>query len=283
MSVDVEEHFHVSAFEGLISREQWEHSPSRVVGNTTRLLDLFEQLGVSATFFVLGWVAEREPGLVRSIVERGHELACHGYSHRLIHTQRPEAFREELTRAKGLLEQISGTAIQGHRAASFSIGRKNLWALDIVAECGFGYDSSLFPVIHDRYGIPGAPRGIYRVRTPGGYELVEVPPSTVALGPWNLPVIGGGYLRLYPRLVSTWALGRLNRKEKMAAVIYVHPWEIDPDQPRIQGLGRLRALRHYANLGTTLPKLRLLARLAPFTTMGNVIRQAGALQSVELA
>ena len=274
LTVDVEEHFQVSAFETVVSREDWDRFDSRVEANTTRLLDLFDETGVRATFFVLGWVGQRHRALVRRIAERGHEVASHGMSHRLVYEQTREAFRAETVDSKKLLEDASGTAVEGYRAASFSIGYRNLWALDVLAEAGFRYDSSLFPVVHDRYGVPGAPRRIHRVETPSGAVLIEIPPSTVALGGWTLPVAGGGYLRLYPRWLTSWAIARLNERERMPANLYVHPWEVDPGQPRMHGPAISR-FRHYVNLASTAPKLRELTRAFRFGTMREVIAASG--------
>ncbi|HKQ60682.1 MAG TPA: XrtA system polysaccharide deacetylase [Candidatus Polarisedimenticolaceae bacterium] len=270
ISVDVEEHFQVSAFEGAIPRDDWASQPSRVEANTERLLELFAAAGVQATFFVLGWLAERRPKLVARLAEQGHEIACHGYSHHLVYRQRPEEFREETLRARRILQDASGQPVRGYRAASFSIGRANLWALDVLAEAGFDYDSSLFPVIHDRYGMPGAPRQIHRVTTPAGRTLVEVPPSTLAFGPATFPVAGGGYLRIYPQALTRWAIRRLNRRERMPAIVYLHPWELDPDQPRLQGPLSSR-LRHYTGLSRFEAKLRRLLSEFRFGSMAQVI------------
>lgn len=275
MSVDVEEHFQVSAFEAIVDRATWGDHPSRVADNTERLLDLFDTVGVRATFFVLGWVAERYPEIVRSLDARGHEVGCHGFSHKLVHTQSPEEFREELARARAILQDACGQEVAGHRAASFSIGRGNLWALDVIAECGFTYDSSLFPVVHDRYGIPGGPRGLHRVRTPSGATLVELPPSTVRIGGAVLPVAGGGYLRIYPEWVNRWAIRRLNDVERMPAVVYLHPWEVDPGQPRVDALPFSTRLRHYTGLSKLRGRLERLAREFAFGTMADVIADAG--------
>jgi polysaccharide deacetylase family protein (PEP-CTERM system associated) len=267
LTVDVEEHFQVSAFESVVPRETWDRWPSRVERNTDILLDLFDRTNRKGTFFVLGWVAERHAALVRRIADRGHEVACHGYSHRLVYTQQPEAFREETRRSKGLIEDAIGLPVLGYRAASFSIGWRNLWALDILAECGIAYDSSLFPVRHDRYGIPGAPRQPYRVRTTAGASLVEIPPSTLRLGGAALPFGGGGYLRLFPLAVTRMAIERLNGKEGFPAVLYVHPWEVDPAQPRVPGASLLSRFRHYVGLNTTVPKLQALLERFPFGPM----------------
>lgn len=270
MTVDVEEHFQVSGFEDVVSRDDWDGLPSRVVDNTVRILDLFDELEIQATFFVLGWIAERYPALVRRIADRGHEIGSHGHSHRLVYDQTPEDFEAETRRSRAVLQDASGQEIAGYRSASFSIRRTNLWALDVLAEAGFTYDSSLFPVVHDRYGIPGAPRHIHRLRTPRGHSLIEVPPSTVSVAGSNLPVAGGGYLRIYPLAVNRWAMRRLNRDESMPAIVYIHPWELDPDQPRIRGRASSR-LRHYLGLRSTCRKLRALAAEFRFTTMQQVI------------
>ncbi len=270
MTVDVEEHFQVSAFETTVSRAEWSSLESRVVPNTRRLCDLLEENDVRATFFVLGWIAEHAPELVREIADRGHEVGCHGYSHRLIYEQTPEEFRSELTRSKRLIEDAAQTPVRGYRAASFSIRRGNLWALDELVAAGFEYDSSLFPIVHDRYGIPGGPRGICRVKTPGGSTLLEVPPSTVRLGGMVLPAGGGGYLRIFPAWFTHWAISRLNLREKMPAVVYVHPWELDPDQPKIRASWKSR-LRHYTGLRTTEPKLRALCSRFAFGPMSDVL------------
>jgi len=280
MTVDVEEHFQVSAFAGSIDRGDWGSLPSRVVDNTLRLLDLFEETEIQATFFVLGWVAERHPDLLKRIASHGHEMASHGHSHRLIYTQTPEEFRDDLVRSKQLIEDATGRTVSGHRAASFSIGSKNLWALDVIAELGFSYDSSVFPVSHDLYGMPGAPRGIYRVRTHNGTSLVEVPPSTLAINGWALPVGGGGYLRLYPTSFTRWAIRRLNRVEQRPAVVYVHPWEVDPEQPRVKHAPWKSKARHYVNLSTTMKKLGILIKHGRYTTMQRIIDMSGELETV---
>ena len=282
MTVDVEEHFQVSGFEGTVPRDQWGSFPSRVEANTERLLDLFDEAQVKATFFVLGWVAERQRALVRRIAERDHEIASHGYSHKLVYTQEPGEFRDETARSKALLEDIAGREVRGYRAASFSIGRRNLWAIDVLAELGFSYDSSLFPVVHDRYGIPGGRRGVHVVHRPGGGRIVEVPPSTVRVGKLVLPFGGGGYLRLFPAPVTRWALRRLNQRDQMPSVVYVHPWETDPEQPRVNAPWQNR-FRHYVGLQTTLPKLRSLMSGFRFGTMQELIRSAGTLQEETIA
>lgn len=265
LTVDVEDYFHVAAFAGQIDRATWDRFPLRVERNTHRLLDLFAERGIHATFFVLGWVAERCPVLVRAIADQGHEVACHGYSHQLIYEQTPAVFRKETVRAKACLEDQAQCSVLGYRAASYSITRRSLWALDTLAELGFSYDSSIFPVRHDRYGIPGSPRWPYRLDTPSGNSLIEFPPSTLAIGGYRLPVAGGGYFRIYPYQLTRFALSRINRTEEQPFIFYLHPWEIDPEQPRIRA-GWLSTFRHYTNLSRCEMRLgRLLQdfRFAP--------------------
>ncbi len=274
MTVDVEEHFQVSAFAPLVRRADWDAHPSRVVPNTGRVLDLLDEHEVRATFFVLGWIGERFPGLVRQLADRGHEVSCHGYSHRLAYEQQRDEFRQETQRARQVLQDATGQPVLGYRAASFSIDRRNPWALDVLAETGFAYDSSLFPIRHDRYGVPGAPRRIHELTTPSGARLIEVPPSTVELFGARLPVAGGGYLRLLPGVLTRWAIGRLNRAEAMPAIVYVHPWELDPGQPRIAA-PLLTRLRHYTGIRRTSSRLGELMRRFRFGPLRDVIRAHG--------
>lgn len=247
MTVDVEDYFHVEAFSGHIDRNTWGERESRVVNNTQRLLDLFDRFQVRATFFVLGWVAERHPQLVKDIAARGHEIACHGWSHRLVYKQSPPEFRDETARAKKLLEDMVGAPVIGYRAASYSVVDKSLWALDILCDLGFTYDSSIFPIRHDNYGIPDANVSPYRHRTPADNEIVEFPLTTFELLGWRLPVSGGGYFRVFPYGLTRAALGRINRRERRPFIFYLHPWEIDPQQPRIEA-GWFSRFRHYTNL-----------------------------------
>jgi polysaccharide deacetylase family protein (PEP-CTERM system associated) len=258
MSVDVEDYFHVSVFDGVVPRHRWEQLESRVCVNTDRLLAMFADAGVRATFFVLGWVAERHPDLVRRIVDAGHELASHGYAHRLVYDQTPTAFREDVRRAKGLLEDAGGTLVGGYRAPSYSVTPRSLWALDILIEEGYWYDASIFPIMHDRYGIPVSARHPYALRRHGG-ALAEVPASTVRVASWNLPIGGGGYFRIFPYAYTHWGIARVNRVEHRPAVFYLHPWEIDPDQPRLPA-GLVSRFRHYRNLAKTEERLRALLR-----------------------
>jgi polysaccharide deacetylase family protein (PEP-CTERM system associated) len=260
MSVDVEDYFQVSAFAQHIDRRDWAALPSRVERNTDKVMALFANAGVKATFFTLGWVAERHPALIRRIVDGGHELASHGFAHFRATDQTPEEFRADVRRTKRLLEDASGVAVSGYRAASFSIGAKNLWALEVLAEEGYRYSSSIYPVRHDHYGMPEAPRFAHRPVGPRG--VLELPISTVRLAGRNLPVGGGGYFRLAPYAAFRWALRRLNRDDGMPAVFYFHPWEVDPEQPRPEGLSAKTRFRHYVNLGRM--ERRLGTMLADF-------------------
>lgn len=269
MSVDVEDYFHVNAFDGVVPRGRWESLESRVCRNTDRLLALFEARGVSATFFVLGWVAERFPSLVSSIARQGHEIASHGYAHRLIYEQTPQVFRDDVRRAKDLLETAAGAKVDGFRAPSYSVTARTLWALDVLIEEGYRYDASIFPIRHDRYGIPASPRHPY-VLTRAGGSLVEAPASTVRYGGLNLPVAGGGYFRILPYAWTRWGIRRINTHEGRPAIFYLHPWEIDPSQPRIRA-GFVSRFRHYRNLEKTEPRLRRLLREFRFSTVGRLL------------
>lgn len=268
LTIDVEDYYHVSAFESVARFEDWDRYESRVERNTRRILDLLEDHQTRATFFVLGWIAERQPKLIREIQERGHEVASHGYSHRRIYTQTPDQFREETRRSKQILEDIIGRPIIGYRAASYSITMQSLWALEILVEEGFRYDSSIFPIFRDRYGIPGFPRFPHRVQV-NGSDLMEYPLSTVRIGGINVPIAGGGYLRLFPYGLTRWGLRAINEREKQPAIVYLHPWEIDPDQPRIHG-GLLSSFRHYVNLDGTEAKLISLLKEFKFESLGTL-------------
>ena len=256
LTIDVEDYFHVTAFASDLDRSKWSSLESRVENNTLRLLDLFAEHRVRGTFFVLGWVAERYPHLVRRIQDGGHEVACHGLTHQLVYKQTPELFRQETTHAKALLEDLSGVAVRGYRAATYSIVRESMWALDILEDLGFDYDSSIFPVRHDLYGVPDAPRKPYKVASG---KLLEVPLTTVTVAGQRLPCGGGGYFRLLPYSVFKWALRRVNRVDRQSIIFYAHPWEIDPGQPRIHGTSFKSRFRHYTNLDATEGRLgRLL-------------------------
>jgi polysaccharide deacetylase family protein (PEP-CTERM system associated) len=263
LSVDVEDYFQVEAFANQIPRSEWNRYPSRVVANTHRLLDLFDEFGTKATYFTLGWVADKFPNLVREIHERGHEVACHGFWHRPVYSLTPEAFREDLRQARNALEQACGVRVLGYRAPSWSIVKSSLWALDILAEEGFAYDSSIFPIRHDLYGIPDAKRFPHRVDGANGGGLTEFPPATVRILGTNFPMAGGGYLRLLPMWYTEWALRRMAREDGEALVVYLHPWEVDPEQPRIAASWKSR-FRHYTNLASMEPKLRHMLRTRRF-------------------
>jgi polysaccharide deacetylase family protein (PEP-CTERM system associated) len=255
LTVDVEEHFQVAAFERTIRRDQWPMHTSRVVSNTERVLDLLDAKGVSATFFVLGWVAERFPGLVRRIVADGHELASHGFDHRRLHDFEPRDLLADVVQTKRLLEDVGGVEVCGYRAPSYSIDSRNLWALDLLQEAGHKYSSSVYPVKHDLYGMPEAPRFPFRIR-PGA--ILEIPVTTVAIANRNLPCGGGGYFRLLPYPLFRWAMRRVNRHDQCAGLFYFHPWEVDPDQPRITGAPLRSRFRHYLNLGSMQARLERL-------------------------
>jgi polysaccharide deacetylase family protein (PEP-CTERM system associated) len=257
LTIDVEDYYHVSGFESIIKFDDWDRYESRVERNTLRLLDVLDAYQTRATFFVLGWVAERYPHIVRQIAAGQHEVACHGYSHRRIYTQTPAVFRSETRKAKRLLEGVCGMPIVGYRSASYSITHESLWALDILAEEGFQYDSSIFPIRHDLYGIPNHPRFPHVSRGHGARPIVEFPLSTVRIAGVNFPVAGGGYLRIFPYAMTQLAMRYLNHREKQPAIVYLHPWELDPEQPRMSA-GRLSRFRHYTNLDHMETKLRRL-------------------------
>ena len=256
LTVDVEDYFQVSAMAPHIERETWDAQPCRVERNVQRLLALFAKSGARVTFFTLGWVAERYPQLVREIVAAGHELASHGYGHQRASDLSREAFFEDVRRAKALLEDIGGRPVHGYRAPSFSIGLGNLWAFDTLLEAGYRYSSSVYPVQHDHYGMPDAPRFPYEAR-PG---LLEIPITTTRVLGRNMPAGGGGYFRLAPYGLSRWALRRVNDVDRRPAIFYFHPWEIDPDQPRIPGISLKTRFRHYVNLDKTEARLGQLLR-----------------------
>ena len=276
LTVDVEDYFHVAALEQSISRDRWDSQESRVVANTEKLLNMFEQSNVLATFFVLGWVAERHPQLVERIAAAGHEVACHGYSHRLVYEQTPEEFYAETRRAKEVLEDITGSRVRGYRAASYSIVKSSLWALDCLAELDFEYDSSIFPVRHDRYGIPDAKRVPHEMTLSGGKSIVEWPMATAQILGCRLPVAGGGYFRLFPYQLTRWGLSSINKHERRPFIFYLHPWEVDPDQPRIQA-SWLSRFRHYTNLDKCEGRLRRLLEEFGFSTVQDVLTGLGLL------
>ena len=257
MSVDVEDYFMVEAFAGSVSRHSWRDRPSRVVESTHRILDLFEKHDVEATFFFVGWVARQFPGLVREVSARGHELACHSFWHRTVYSLTPQEFREDTRDAMRAIEDASGTKVCGYRAPSWSITRQCLWALDILAELGFTYDSSIFPIHHDLYGVAGAKRSPYIIRCENGLTLNEYPPATVRIAGQNFPGAGGGYLRILPMAYTRWVFSKFERDYGEKVVVYIHPWELDPKQPRISG-GIKSRFRHYTNLESMEDRLEVL-------------------------
>lgn len=260
MTVDVEDYFQVSAFESHIPRADWDHTATRVEANVNRILDTFAAHEVKATFFTLGWVAQRHPDMVRRIVAEGHELASHGWEHIRANTQTPDAFSEDVRRTKGVLEDLGGVAVNGYRAASYSIGAANLWALDVLADCGYRYSSSIVPISHDLYGMPEAPRFAFAA---AGGRLLEIPVTTLPLAGRNINCGGGGWFRLFPYAFSRWALRRVNLEEGQNGLFYFHPWEVDPDQPRVRDIGARTRFRHYLNLKRMQPRLeRLLVEFA---------------------
>jgi polysaccharide deacetylase family protein (PEP-CTERM system associated) len=255
LSFDVEEHFQVSAFESPMRRRHWDLYESRVERNTSKVLNILARRETKATFFILGWVAERFPDLVKRIASEGHEIASHGYQHELITTQAPVAFRDDVRKSKAILEQLISRPIYGYRAPSFSIMKETTWALSILVEEGYLYDSSIFPILHDRYGISAASPYVHQIRTDSGV-LWEVPPSTIKLFGFGIPVAGGGYFRLYPYFLLRALLGRIAASD-VSLVMYLHPWELDPEQPRMEG-PLVSRIRHYLNLGRTEKRLNKL-------------------------
>jgi len=258
MTIDVEDYFQVSAFARHISRNHWDHLPCRVERNIDRILALLDEKNVHATFFTLGWIAKRYPQVVRNIIDNGHELASHGYSHLRASDQSPGEFQDDITRSKKLLEDLGGQLVIGYRAPSFSICNRNLWALDTLQEAGYRYSSSIYPIHHDHYGMPDAPRFKFRHRGQSG--LVELPATTVNLFGRNFPASGGGYFRLFPYHLSRWLMKRVNHVDQQPCIFYFHPWEIDHEQPRQANIGIKTHFRHYVNLARTESRIRSLLR-----------------------
>ncbi len=257
MTIDVEDYFQVSAFAPHIARNQWDSLPCRVERNVMRIIEMLNAHESKATFFTLGWIAERYPHLVREIVANGHELASHGYGHLRASDQSETEFRTDVTHAKKMLEDISGVAVNGYRAPSFSIGHKNMWALDVLNDAGYLYSSSIYPVKHDHYGMPDAPRFKFQPRPHG---LLELPPTTMQMLGRNFPASGGGYFRLLPYSLSAWMMRRVNQRDGEPGIFYFHPWEIDPEQPRQRGVGMKTRFRHYVNLSRMQGRLERLLR-----------------------
>lgn len=275
-SIDVEDYFHVAALAGAVSRESWPAREYRVERNTHRILSMLDNRGVHGTFFVLGWVAERSPGLVRSIATAGHEVACHGFSHQLIYRQLRDEFLQETTRAKRHLEDVIGEPVLGYRAASFSITRDSLWALDVLLDLGFAYDSSIYPIRHDRYGIPGASPEPGRVTAPSKRTLVEFPMSAASFFGVRIPVSGGGYFRILPYWLTRAGLRQINERAGRPFTFYLHPWELDPEQPRIK-VGALSRFRHYTNLDRCAARLTRVLDDFAFAPMREVLTAQGLL------
>jgi polysaccharide deacetylase family protein (PEP-CTERM system associated) len=269
MTIDVEDYFHVSVFDGVVPRHRWPSLESRVVANTERLMTILAEHEVKATFFVLGWVVERQPDLVARIAAAGHEVASHGYGHRLVYDQTRSAFRQDVRRAKSLLEDAAGAKVRGYRAPSYSIVPRSLWALDVLIEEGYEYDASIFPIRHDRYGIPVSARQPYVIRRPCG-TLIEAPGSTVRWAGMNLPVAGGGYFRILPYAWTRRGIARITEVERRPVVFYLHPWEIDVDQPRLPA-GLVSRFRHYRNLHQTESRLRQLLQDFSWAPLSRVL------------
>ncbi len=266
LTIDVEDYFQVSALAPYIPRSEWDSRECRVERNVDRILEMLEEEGAKATFFTLGWIAERYPVLTRRIVAQGHELASHGYGHQRVSDLDETDFREDVLRAKRVLEDIGGVEVLGYRAPSFSIGERNLWALDVLVDTGHRYSSSIYPVRHDHYGSPDAPRFAHPVRD----GLIEVPPTTLRLFSRNLPSSGGGYFRLLPYSLSRWMIESVNRRDGEAAIFYFHPWEIDAEQPRVPGIDMKTRFRHYVNLDRNEAKLRRLLKDLPWGRMDEI-------------
>jgi len=272
MTVDVEEYFHVEALANSIERSSWDSRPSRVVESTRKLLEAFDDANTRATFFILGVVAQKQPALVKEIAAAGHEIACHGQSHRLVYKQSRDEFTRESRDAKARLEDLTGCPVNGYRAASFSITAASMWALEVLADLGFTYDSSVAPVRHDLYGVPNACREAHVLKLSGNRRIVELPPATLDLGVGNLPFGGGGYFRLFPYWLTRMGLSRINSREKAPFVFYLHPWEVDPSQPRVPTRWSSR-FRHYNNLDKCESRLRRMLADFQFGSMQELMTQ----------
>lgn len=280
ISIDVEDYFQVSAFEHSIDRKDWDSIEHRIVNNTFKVLDLFQEKKVVATFFTLGWVAERYPEIVKRIVNEGHELASHGYGHQRVSNLSPEEFKIDVIKAKNILEDIGGVKINGYRAPSYSIGEKNIWALDVLSQTGHQYSSSIYPIKHDHYGYLGAPRFVFKDKKT---NLIEVPITTVKFVNKLLPGGGGGFFRFYPYFLSKWLINRVNQSDKQSTIFYFHPWELDPDQPKQINISSKSKFRHYLNLDKT--ESRLIQLLSDFNwdRMDNVFINGKDIPEFELS
>jgi polysaccharide deacetylase family protein (PEP-CTERM system associated) len=268
LTVDVEDYFMVSAFSNIIKTDAWDRYSSRVERNTMHVLDILARYDAKGTFFILGWIAERYPQIVKEIDRRGHEIGCHSYYHKLVYEMSIEDFKEDTEKAKAILENVIGKEVCGYRAPSYSITKKSFWAMEVLRESGFLFDSSIFPVVHDRYGYPEFSRFPKVVETASG-KILEIPMSTFRVWDKNIPVGGGGYLRLFPISLTEWAIRKVNEEEKEAAIVYFHPWEIDSGQPRING-SRLSRFRHYVTIERTENRIEHLLRTFSFGSIGDV-------------
>jgi len=277
LSFDVEEWFQVELYSKLISRDDWDSYPLRVPESMAWILEALARNRVQATFFVLGWIAERLPALVKQIADEGHEVASHGWSHAPVWRLSPAEFSDEVRKSRDLLRHLSGQPVVGYRAPTFSITRETMWALPLLAEAGYQYDSSIFPVYHDRYGVPDAPCHIHRCEE----NIWEIPLSVWQVGKLRVPVAGGGYFRLYPHAVTKRAIRAINAAGR-PAVVYLHPWEFDPDQPRVEKVGSLGTLRHRVGLGRSREKLLALMREFLFGTAGEALKAAAGEPALQL-
>jgi polysaccharide deacetylase family protein (PEP-CTERM system associated) len=276
LTFDIEEYFHAEVFARALSPEDWPSLASRVVDTTERLLDILDYADVRATFFILGWIADRYPTLVQDIAARGHEIACHGYGHQMIHRQSRLEFAKDLQQAKTAIEDAAGVAVIGYRAPTFSVVRETLWSLEVLWEAGFLYDSSIFPIVHDRYGIPDAPRFPHRVSIANGHGIAEFPLSTITVLGRRVPIAGGGYFRLLPYRLTRRFIRRLNAREHQPAIVYLHPWELDVHQPKVR-VGWLSQLRHSVNTHSTEGKLRRLLADFRFAPVRDILARCGVL------
>jgi polysaccharide deacetylase family protein (PEP-CTERM system associated) len=270
LTFDIEDYYQVEAFKRYITFEEWREYPSRVVENTNIILDILNERDVKGTFFILGWVAERFPEMVKQITENGHEIATHSYAHHMVYKQTREEFEQDLAKSIDLLETISGTKIIGYRAPTYSIVEESFWAFDVLIKYNMLYDSSIFPITHDRYGVPNGERFPYQIRGRSGKTIMEFPLSTIRIWKWNFPIAGGGYMRLLPYWFLKFGLQQVNRHQQ-PGIIYLHPWELDPGQPRIPNIPYTTKIRHYLNLHSTADKLRKLTRDFKFAPIREVL------------
>lgn len=271
LTFDIEDYYQVEAFKEFVAFDEWPRYPSRVVENTRRITDILDERQVKATFFILGWVAEKFPEMVKRLTNEGHEIATHGYAHEMVYKQTPEVFEADLAKSLEILENLSGKKVIGYRAPTYSIIQESFWAFDILLRHNLCYDSSIFPIIHDRYGIPDGERFPHKIKCDGERSIMEFPLSTVRFWKWNFPIAGGGYLRLLPYELIKQGVSWLNRQQH-PAIIYLHPWELDPDQPRIQNIPARTKFRHYLNLRHTASKLRRLIHDFEFAPICEVLK-----------